>query len=246
MTIYPLRLLRPLILLTLLLSFSGVSTGQSGVSRPALQRLDPAAASLVLVDFTSGLYPIVQTIGTDALLNNAVATAKTAQLFDLPIFVLGDEGGFYGSMHPGVKSFAGEGQPFERTTPSAFASGGFREALEASGRRQVLIGGITTDNCVLLTSLDLLREGYEVFVVTDISGADSATAEAAALARLRDAGAVTVSWITIGSELLSSWQTPEGKALTDIYGMHMNGPRTSVYGSTADDARMPGAEGGKQ
>ena len=211
----------------------------AGVQPAALQRLDAERACLVMVDFTTGLYPIVQTIDTDEMLNNAVAAAKTARLFELPILVLGDEGGFYGEMHPAVKSFAGAGQPFERTTPSAYASGGFRAALEASGRTQVLIGGITTDNCTLLTSLDLLRAGYEVFVVTDISGSDSEAAEEAALARLRDAGAVTISWITIGSELLDTWQTPEGASLTQIYGQHMNGPITSRYGSTADDARMP-------
>ena len=231
------------LLLVLLLCCPTTDDLSAQSNRPAaLNRLDPERACLVMVDFTSGLYPIVQTIGTDELLNNAVAAAKTAKLFQLPIFVLGDEGGFYGEMHPGVKTFAGANQPFERTTPSAYASGGFRAALEASGRRQVLIGGITTDNCTLLTSLDLLRNGYEVFVVTDISGSDSESAESAALARLRDAGAVTISWITIGSELLTSWQTPEGKALTDIYGKHMNGPITSPYGSTSDDPTMPGQE----
>ena len=200
----------------------------------ARQALRADDAVLVMVDFTDGLYPIVDTIDIDEMLNNAVGAAKTARLFEMPVLLLGDEGGFYGAMHPAIKSFGGPGMPYERTTPSAYASGGFRAALEATGRRQVLIGGITTDNCTLLTSLDLLRAGYEVFVVTDISGSDSETAQRAALDRLRDAGAVTTSWITVGSELLTDWRTPQGEALTGIYGLHMNGPRTTSYGSTAD------------
>lgn len=203
---------------------------------PALDRLDAEDAILVLVDFTDGLYPVVETIDIDEMLNNAVAMAKLAETFGIPVMVLGDEGGFYGEMHPAIKDFAGEGQPFARTTPSAWASGGFREAVEATGRRTVLIGGITTDNCTLLTSLDLLRAGYDVRVVTDISGADSAIAERAAIDRLRDAGAVTTGWISVGSELIEDWRTPEGEAVAQIYGTHMNGPRTTPYGSTADDA----------
>ncbi|MGF1514732.1 MAG: isochorismatase family protein [Elainellaceae cyanobacterium] len=209
------------------------------VQQPAaLSRIDPERAVLVLVDFTDGLFPIVDTIGIEEMLNNAVATAKIAQTFDIPIMILGDEGGFYGQMHPAIKDFAPSDMQFPRTTPSAWQSGGFREALEATGRTQIIIGGITTDSCTSLTSLDLLREGYEVFVVADISGADSELAEQAALMRLRDAGAVTVGWSMLGSELLSDWETPEGEALATIYGRHLNGPNTSVYGSSVNDTTI--------
>ena len=208
----------------------------------ALQKLDPADTVVLLVDFTSGLYPIIDTIDVDEMLNNAVATAKIAKTFDFPIMVIGSEGGFYGDMHPPIKAFAGEGQPFERSTPSAWASGGLKEAVEATGRRTVLIGGITTDNCTLLTSLDMLRDGYDVRVIRDISGSDSAAAERAAIDRLRDAGAVTTSWVSIGSELLASWESEEGRALMQIYGRHINGPNTSPYGSSANDADIGAPE----
>lgn len=210
----------------------------------ALARLDPDDTVLVLVDFTDGLFPIIDTMEVDEMLNNAVGLAKLAETFGIPIMVVGSEGGFYGEMHPAIEAFAtGEGQPFERSTPSAWASGGLQEAVEATGRGQILIGGITTDNCTQLTSLDMLRDGYEVRVVTDISGSDSVSAEQAALMRLRDAGAVTTSWITVGAELLDSWDTPEGAAVTQIYGTHLNGPSTSVAGSTSNDATI--AEAGE-
>lgn len=209
----------------------------------ALARLEAEDAVLILVDFTSGLFPIVDTIEVDEMLNNAVATAKLAQTFDIPILVLGSEGGFYGEMHPAIMEFAGEGQPFERNTPSGWASGGLKAAVEETGRSTVLIGGISTDNCTLLTSLDMLRDGYEVRVITDISGSDSEQAEMAALMRLRDAGAVTTNWVSMGSELLDDWRTPEGEALGTIYDTHINGPRSSAYGSTANDAEIGAPEG---
>ena len=211
------------------------------LAQPAAQQaLRADDAVLVLIDFTDGLYPIVETIEIDEMLNNAVGAAKIADTFDVPIMVVGSEGGFYGDMHPAIKSFAGPGMPFGRNTPSAFASGGLRDAVEATGRRQVVIGGITTDNCTLLTSLDLLRAGYEVFVVADISGSDSQAAHEAALARLRDAGAVTTGWVAFGAELLPDWRTPEGEALLAIYDLHINGPRTTGYGASTNS---DGSEG---
>ena len=223
----------------------GAAMAQAGEVRTAngaeaLEALSPDDAVLVLVDFTSGLFPIIDSMDVDEMLNNAVGAAKVAETFGIPILLVGSEGGFYGELHPALEAFAGEGQPFERSTPSAWASGPLKDAVEATGRGTVLIGGITTDNCTLLTSLGMLRDGYDVRVITDISGSDSASAERAALARLRDAGAVTTSWISLGSELLPSWETPEGAALTSIYGQHMNGPSTSAYGSTADDPNVGG------
>ena len=209
----------------------------------ALERLDPADTVLVLVDYTDGLYPIVDSMEVDEMLNNAVAMAKVAETFDIPIMVLGSEGGFYGAMHPAIRAFAGEGQPFERHTPSGWASGGMRAAIEATGRGTILIGGISTGNCTLLTSLDMLREGYDVRLISDISGADSQMAHEAALMRMRDAGGVTTAWISTASELLDDWNTDQGEALMAIYGEHMNGPSSTSYGSTANSTEIGGEAG---
>ena len=220
-----------------------IATPSHAQEQPAaLDRLDADDAILVLVDFTSGLFPIVDTIEVDEMLNNAVAMAKLATAFDIPVMVLGDEGGFYGDMHPAIRSFAGQDQPFTRTTPSAWASGGLKGAVEATGRQTILIGGIPTDNCTLLTSLDMLREGYQVRVIRDISGSDSVHAEEAAIARLRDAGAVTTNWISIGSELIDDWQTEAGQAVMQIYGRHMNGPNSSPYGASQNDVTIGNPE----
>ncbi len=237
----------PAAILALTISASAIGAPPSAAQTPipmaernaALRGIDANNAVLVLVDYTSGLYPVVDTIEVDTMLNNAVAAAKIAKTFDLPILILGDEGGFYGDMHPPIKTFLGEGeQVHERTTPSAWDSGTFRAALEATGRTQVVIGGISTDNCTFLTSLDLLQNGYDVFVMTDISGTDSVQSEQAALMRLDQAGASFASWIMFGSELLETWESPEGAALGTIYDTHINGPSPSAYGSTSDDATI--------
>jgi hypothetical protein len=96
----------------------------------------------------------------------------------------------------------------------------FRVWLEGSGRRDVIIGGISIDNCVLHTALDLLRAGYNVFVVTDVSGTNGPLAEQTALMRLRDAGAVLCGWLSIATELAVDFAGPYGDGLKALVFNH--------------------------
>ena len=96
---------------------------------------------------------------------------------------------------------------YNRTSISGFVPE-FRDWLKASGRNDVIIGGISIDNCVLHTALDLLREGYNVWVVVDVSGSNSPIAEQAAIMRLRDAGAVITGWLAIATELAVDFASP--------------------------------------
>ena len=64
--------------------------------------------------------------------------------------------------------------------------------LRHHGVTHLDVCGLTTDYCVRATTLDALREGFEVRVLTDLcAGVTPATTEAA-VAELRDAGAALV------------------------------------------------------
>ena len=58
-------------------------------------------------------------------------------------------------------------QPVEKLCFSSCGEEGFRNALEASGRKQVLLAGIEAHICVYQTAIDLLRMGYDVRIVAD-------------------------------------------------------------------------------
>lgn len=61
-------------------------------------------------------------------------------------------------------------------------------ALEASGRRQVLLAGIETHICVYQTVLALARSDRQVHVVTDCCSSREPINETAAYARMNGAG----------------------------------------------------------
>ncbi|QCW99456.1 isochorismatase family protein [Aggregatimonas sangjinii] len=108
----------------------------------------------------------------------------------------------------------------ERHTASAWGSKPFRDAIEKFGKKKIVIGGISIDICTQLTTLDLLANGYEVYVVVDASGTDQPIVEQAAMMRMQQAGATMITWGTLASELMVDWKTPEGPKVGKLYQEH--------------------------
>ncbi len=57
--------------------------------------------------------------------------------------------------------------PMIKESFSCYGNPEFVKRLKESGRKQALIVGMETHVCVYQTAMDLLREGYEVYVVAD-------------------------------------------------------------------------------
>jgi nicotinamidase-related amidase len=95
----------------------------------------------------------------------------------------------------------------------------FSNAVKATGRKKVVVAGITTEVCVVFSVLQLLDEGYEVQVVADASASFTKIGDDAALRRMEQAGAVITSTAQIISELAIDWTTPRGQALAKLLGL---------------------------
>jgi hypothetical protein len=186
----------------------------------ALQRVTPQDSVLVYVDYVTGLDNLMNTIPARPYRNNVTAYSKLNKLFKIPAVILGEENGYYGTFLPEIKqNVTYDARRFERTLISGYTPA-FREWLKSTGRKNVIIGGISIDNCTLHTSLDLLRDGYSVYVVTDVSGSNSKLAEDMAIQRLRDAGAVPVTWLNLATELGVDFSAQHGKELMGIIQAH--------------------------
>lgn len=191
----------------------------------ALHRPTPDSSVLVHVDYVTGLDNLMNTIPPRIWRNNIAAFAKLNRMFRLPTVMLGEENDYYGTFLPGMALVTHDVQRYARTTVSGFVPA-FRDWLAATARKDVIIGGISIDNCVLHTSLDLLRAGYRVFVVTDVSGSNSPLAGQTAFARLRDAGAVLCGWLSIMTELAQDFASPWGEDMRAIVFEHW--PKSTV------------------
>ena len=97
----------------------------------------------------------------------------------------------------------------------------FRTAVEKTGRKKLIIAGVSTDVCVLFPSLSALAEGYDVYAVIDSSGTWSDMAQMTATTRLAQAGAKATSWMSVSAELQNDWRKPTGQALGGLYAEHL-------------------------
>lgn len=181
------------------------------------ERLKKEEVTLVMVDFLEGFVPGIRTIDRNLFYANAEALAKVGSIFKLPTIMLGDEGGFRGNFFPKVKENLPGASYIERHTVSAWEEPEFRKELERIGNNKIVLGGISIDICTAQLTLDLLNNGYQVYVVVDASGSDTNINEMAAMLRLTQAGAVMINWGTLASELMRDWATPEGPQVGELY-----------------------------
>ncbi|HET6433791.1 isochorismatase family protein [Dyella sp.] len=178
-------------------------------------------AALILVDFTENLFGMCRPGTAGRIRHGAIALAKIGKLFQLPTIVLGEGVGIAGPLVPEINDMHRDATHVQRSSFSAWDTSAFVDAVKATGRRQMILAGIATDVCVSLTSLDLLRNGYEVFVVADASAAPTEQAELAALTRLAHGGAALVSWVGLGGELMRDWKSPHAAGLEAIFQAHI-------------------------
>lgn len=165
--------------------------------------LSPENAALVLIDYQPGLIEGTHSISRENLVNNVVALAKTGRLYDLPVVLstVGVQAGYQKDTIPEVQEVLGDIQPVDRAVVNAWESPEFRKALEATGRKKIIMAALWTEVCLMYPALDLLQEGYEVYAVSDASGGTTVDAHQRGMERLIQAGAKPVTWEAVMAEL---------------------------------------------
>ncbi|WP_459502680.1 isochorismate family cysteine hydrolase YcaC [Bacillus sp. C1] len=172
-------------------------------------RLSKNDAAVLLVDHQTGLITsLVRDYGVDEFKNNVLALANTAKFFDLPVILTTSfEDGPNGplmqelvELFPDAPKIARPGQI------NAWDNEEFVRAIEATGKKQLIIAGVVTDVCVAFPALSAINAGYEVFVVTDASGTFSKQVADAALMRMAHGGVQLMNWFSVAAELQRDWR----------------------------------------
>ena len=170
--------------------------------------LSPQNAALILIDYQAPQFNTVRSMDSIMLLANVVALAQTAKLFGLPIVL--STVGVASGVNPATVSSLLEALPgvtaIDRTSINAWEDADFVRAVQATGRKKLIMGALWTEVCLAFPALDALRAGYEVFPVVDAVAGTSSEAHEAALQRVVQAGAQPVSWISVLCELQRDWR----------------------------------------
>ena len=91
---------------------------------------------------------------------------------------------------------------------NAFEDPAFRSAVEATGRKRLIIGALHTEICLSFATVQALKDGYDVLYVTDAVGGRSQVAHRTAIERLAHAGAVPTTALAVVTELFRDWASP--------------------------------------
>jgi nicotinamidase-related amidase len=99
---------------------------------------------------------------------------------------------------------------------NAMDDANFAKAVKATGRKKLIIAGVTNDVCTVYPALSLVRDGFEVQVVADAGASPTRMADDMALRRMDKNGVTLTSTNQVIAELAGSWATPEGGQLVQV------------------------------
>jgi nicotinamidase-related amidase len=175
-------------------------------------------AVLLLADLQAGIADLPLTVPEASLKRGVAALVKLARIFEIPtlITVVPGADGTPSPLMAEVEAAADGWPRFVRTTPNSFNDAELRAAIEASGRKILLVSGVATEVAVELPCLSAAAEGYEVQVVVDACGGISQRSEDASLRRMTQAGVRATSIPTLIGELAGDFTLPRGGAAIGV------------------------------
>jgi nicotinamidase-related amidase len=175
--------------------------------------------ALVLIDYQKEMFEVIRSETSPDLVDlNVRLLAKAAKGFDVPIVLstVGVELDFNGPTRDSILSELDGIEPVDRTSMNAFEDEGFREAVKATGRKRLIIGGLHTEICLTNAVTSALKDGYDAMFVADAVGGRSQTAHRTAIERLSHAGAVPSTALAVVTELFRDWATPQAGPANEV------------------------------
>jgi nicotinamidase-related amidase len=165
-------------------------------------------SAIVMIDHAVGFGNVFRSHDISRHVNNTVGLAKTAGVFGIPLVLTnGADTCPYGPLFSELRAVTGDAHVIVREANfiNAFETPQFAAAVEAAGRRKLVMSGLLTEGCVLGTALAGLARGYEVYVAVDATAGETLETHQAALQRMIQAGAVPVTWLSLASQYQGSY-----------------------------------------
>ncbi|MEM6695262.1 MAG: hydrolase [Pseudomonadota bacterium] len=170
------------------------------------EMISPDNAALVLIDHQPAMFQGVESHDRLSVMHNVQTLAKGAKLFGLPTIISTvAKDSFSGPFMPEVTDLFPDLDVIDRTSINAMVDENFRKAVAATGRKKIVLAGLWTEACVMFPTLDLLADGYEVYIPADACGDVTPEAHERAMDRLVQAGAVPMNALQFVFELQQDW-----------------------------------------
>ncbi|KRF42202.1 hydrolase [Paenibacillus sp. Soil787] len=167
-------------------------------------------SAIILVDHQPQMLFGVQSADRQTIINNTVGLAKAAKVFNAPIILTTVAAeSFSGPIHPHIQAVFPDQKPIDRTTMNSWEDENFVEAVKKTGRKKLIMAALWTEVCLAFPVVSAIKDGYEVYIVTDASGGTTTEAHNMSVQRMIQAGAIPVTWLAVLLEYQRDWARQE-------------------------------------
>ena len=183
-------------------------------------------SALVLIDHQPGVALSVHSIDHSLLINNVAGLAQAAKDLGVPtvLTTVGAQGSvLVDPIFKEISAIFPDITPIDRTTTHAWSDPKFRAAVDATGRKKLIMAGIVTGTCLSQSVLAALKDDFEVYFVSDCSGDVTKEAHDDAKVVMRQAGARPITWLNLTGQWVPDYRSPERAALASNYSQRGGG-----------------------
>ncbi|KAM3415558.1 Uncharacterized protein BST61_g9079 [Cercospora zeina] len=180
------------------------------------ERLNKSDALLLILDLQVGLYSLARDFDPSLYYQSMIAHAAIGEIFpDLPVVMTTSaQTGPNGPLPKAILDM----YPNRTLVPlvqrqgevNAWDNEDFRDAIRATNRSQIIVGGIVTDVCTTFLALSLRAEGYSVWANAEASGTTTPLIRDVSNDRMAQAGVQIVSLFSIVCDLMRDWRNTPG------------------------------------
>lgn len=173
--------------------------------------LTPETTLLVVIDVQGNLARVVAE--SEAVIKAVQQLVQGAGLLEIPVLLTAQVPEKIGHTIPEVAGLLPDQNDLPRVHFSIWQDTAMQQAIRNSGRRQVLLCGFEAHICLYQSSLDLLAEGFEVYMAADATSSRNPYNKAIALQELTNQG---VHLTTVEMALFSLLRSAEHPAFKSV------------------------------
>lgn len=177
-------------------------------------------AAMLLIDHQRGTIKLAVSTPYDEIVRNTRALARTAVETQMPLVLTSSqEDHFQGMLLDDLQTIAPDAYGLRVKRPGVvdcWQYAPFKAAVVATGRRKLIMAGLTNDVCIVYPAISAVEDGFDVQVVADAGGSPTTAADEASLQRMARHGVTITSTNQVMAELATDWASPTGAAIQGI------------------------------
>jgi nicotinamidase-related amidase len=182
-------------------------------------RFTPQDSIILLVDHQTGTLSWIKSLPAATVIAGCRVLARMAVTYDIPLVLTTTMEDYVGPTIPDIQEVAADAfaKRFKRGGQlSCWDDPALKSSIQALGRKNLILAGLTTDICLYWAARDAVSLGYQVMVVADACGTMTTLGDELTYATLRSIGVRVTVVNTAVTELVNNFGTPEGQKAQKI------------------------------